>query len=229
MFRRSGSSSRISSKRPSANNILRKRMITPFWKPHKSKHLSRKGSVLSWDEASYECQNMQNISMNIDRISTAIEYLSSSSNDQSLNNEDECLENQSRYSVPMEMDQQVQVTEEQNMSDHCHQKDDNIVDRYSIIDEDGQNNYVEVDDDCENSTLFGSLGNDSFTSDTALRDEINIEREKIKLSYMIANESNATKQSFFNLSACFGHISTNSRKFAPGSPTKHIHSMRYNK
>jgi hypothetical protein len=212
---------RTSSKGYNAKNILHKKIFNPLWKRHKSKHYSSKGSVFSWDEASYECQRIEELAMPIDRIPTAIEYLSSSSNSHSLENENECMESQSRYSVPMEMDQQAEM--DQNLSDQCDKKEDILVDKYSIIEESSEN-YDDDDDD--KSTLFGSLENDSFTSDTALRDEINIEREKIKQSYMIANEeSNSKKQSFFNVSACFGHINTNSRKYIPESPTKH--AIRY--
>ena len=235
MFRRSqvGSSTRTgttgldrtSSKRIITKSVLHKKIFSPFWKRPMSKHIVSKGSVFSWDEASYECQKSEHRSVTIDRIPTAIEYLSSSSDDHSLENKDELMETQSRYSVPMEIDQQV--TAKQKVSDHCHRKDDNIMDKYSMIDEDCDNNNDDDDDDDDDkSTLFGSLENDSFTSDTALRDEINIEREKIKQSYIFANEKRiVTKQPFFHVSACFGH--TNARNVLPESPIKHPYSIRY--
>jgi hypothetical protein len=219
MFQRSKGGSTASSKGPRSTNIIRKKIFPPFWKRPNSKYFSSKGSVFSWDEASYECQNSENRTATIDRIPTVVEYSSSSSNDQSLENDvDENMGKLLRYSVPMEINQQVEAVEKHNFSSHCHENEDNFADKYSINDEDNQN-YDDDDNDDENY---------SFMSDTALRDEVNIEREKIKLSFVKASEERSTtKQTFFNVSACFGHLSTTSRKYYPESPTKIAYSMRY--
>lgn len=207
----------------SAKNILHKKVFPPFWKRYRAKHMGSNSSVFSWDEASYESQNVDDTLVTINHIPTAIEYLPSSSTDHSLENE-ELMEAQSRYSVPMEIDQQLNVMEVQFAADHCH-LEDNVIDKYCIVDEEDEN-YDDEDDD--RSTLFGSLETDSFTSDTALRDEINIEREKIKHLFMIANEERkAMKQPFFNVSACFGHVSANSRNDVAESPTKHAYAIHY--
>ena len=223
-FKTKQGNSNWSSSKERAKTVSRFRLFSEFGKRNKSTNLGHKGSGFSWDEASYECQSMEDRSGIIDRIPTAIEYISSSSNDNSLETDDERLESLSRYSVPMEINDQLDMIEKKNLAMHYHHKEDNTMDKYSLVDEDNEN----FDEDDDKSTLFGSLENDSFMSDTALRDEINIEREKIKRSYMLANEHRqTTKESFFNISACFGHISTNSRKYYPESPQKQAHTKRF--
>ena len=192
-------------------------------------HYGNKGSAFSWDEASYDSQNSEYKSVTIDHIPTAIEYLSSSSIDQSLEAAHDHMEVLSRYSVPMEVDQQQNVIEEQSELKHSHLYNDTGLDKYSVIDQEFEK-CDEDDDDDDKSTLFGSLANDSFVSDTALRDEINTEREKIKQSFMQANEkSKAVKRTFFNVSDCFGpaSTSTNSHSYLLDSPIKKPYAVRY--
>lgn len=216
-------------KRVNAKMNIHKKIFPPFWKRQKSKYYGSKGSVLSWDEASYECQSSEFRSVTIERIPTAIEYLSSSSIDRSQESDHERMESMSRYSVPMEICQKVTVMEEQNELNS--REVDKCVDKYSIVDQEFEK-YDGEDDDDDKSTLFGSLDNDSFMSDTALRDEINSEREKIKQSFMQeANEkSTALKQKspFFNVSACFAPASTAySRSYLLESPIKKPYPVRY--
>ena len=196
----------------SAKPSVHKKIFPLFWKRQKSRQLGRNRSMFSWDEASYECQN----SVKIDRIPTAIEYSSSSSNAHSFRNNEELAESLLRYSVPMEIDVQVKpVLDEQVALSRCHSQDDNALDKYSIVEEEFDDD--DDDDEGDNSILLGSLDSGSFMSDTALRDEINIEREKIKQSFMIANEKRTPrKHAFCNVSACFGPTNFNIE-----SPTKH--------
>lgn len=215
-------------KRVNAKKSIHKKIFPPFWKRQKSKYYGSKGSVFSWDEASYECQSSEFRSVSIEHIPTAIEYLSSSSIDHSHESDHERMESMSRYSVPMEICQKVNVMEEQKELNS--REIEKRVDKYSIVDQEFEKYDGEDDDD--KSTLFGSLDNDSFMSDTALRDEINSEREKIKQSFMQqANETSATlkqKSPFFNVSACFAPASTAySRNYLLESPIKKPYPVRY--
>ena len=221
MFRRSklGSSNKATD--------LHKMVFPPFWKRQKSKYHGSKGSVLSWDEASYECQRSEYRPVPIERIPTAIEYLSSSSIDHSQDSDHVRMKNKSRYSVPMEIDEKVNVIVDQNELNH--REVDELVDKYSIIDEELENHNGDDDD---KSSLSGSLGNDSFMSDTALRNEINSEREKIKQSFMQTSEKNTAatqkKSPFFNVSACCEPTtSTYFRSYHLESPIKKTYSVRY--
>ncbi len=188
----------------SAKTSVHKKIFPLFWKRRKSRQLGSNRSVLSWDEASYECK--------IDRVPTAIEYSSASSNAHSLHDSEELTESLLRYSVPMEIDVQVKsvVTDEQVALSRCHSQDDNALDKYSIVEQEFD------DDEDDTSILLESLDSGSFMSDTARRDEINIEREKLKQSFMIANEKRTPrKHAFCNVSACFGPTN-----YGIESPTK---------
>lgn len=205
-----------------------KKIFPPLWRRQKTKKKSSTVSVFSWDEASYECQKSEGKYVTIERIPTAIEYSSPSSTDDSLASDHERIENMSRYSVPMDIEETFDIIVKETTLNQCEITE--IVDKYSIIDQDFENNDGDDDDD-NKSALFGSLNNDSFMSDTALRDEINNEREKIKQSFMQAKENNCAvkqKRHFFNIAACFGSTNTAySHSYNLESPMKKPYTMRH--
>jgi hypothetical protein len=178
-------------------NICRKKLFPLIWKLKISKPTNNSldgMDGLCKEQPSTDSDNDFSQPEHIDRIPTAIEYSSSISTGAPFDNED-C---QSRYSVPMEIDQIED--KESTECDQYNEENDFIPDQYSIL-------INEDDDDNLDDSTLGSLDNDSFISDTALRDEIQNEREQIKKSYMLTNKIGNVKKPPFDFTTCFGQTS----------------------